>query len=442
MSLFPPAHGLVLAMGRLMGHPWIGQLLVTGAMCAALCWMLQAWMPPQWALLGGVLAGLRLGLLSYWMNTYWSASVVALGGALVLGAWPRIRKHPSVGQSAILALGFVILANSRPFEGFIFAMPVALTMMVWLFGSQRPPARQALARVLLPMAIVLLMGGLATGWYYYRVTGSAFRMTYETSAAQYGTAPYFVWQTPRALPRYHHPVMRDYYRWFLDEFNRNRTVRGYLQRAAEKLGTWWQFYLGPLMTVPLLAISRVARERKMILPILICAVMAAGLALETRTLAHYFAPATGALYILLTQGLRYLRWWRRPEGIGPAIVRALPVIACGMILLRVIAAATHTPIEPRWPRGNLERAAIVRQLDQVPGTHLVFVCYGSHHDIHQEWVWNEADIDNAKVVWARDMGENANDELVRYFGARHAWRINGDDSPAKLEPYSAGPMNN
>jgi len=127
------------------------------------------------------------------MNTYWSASVVALGGALVLGGWPRIRKNPSVGQSAILALGFVILANSRPFEGFIFAMPVALTMMVWLFGSQRPPARQALARVLLPMAIVLLMGGLATGWYYYRVTGSAFRMTYETSAAQYGTAPYFVW---------------------------------------------------------------------------------------------------------------------------------------------------------------------------------------------------------------------------------------------------------
>jgi len=57
--------------------------------------MLQAWLPPPWALLGAALAVLRLGILSYWMNGYWSASIVALAGALVLGAWPRLRKHLS-----------------------------------------------------------------------------------------------------------------------------------------------------------------------------------------------------------------------------------------------------------------------------------------------------------------------------------------------------------
>src|ERR1700680_3901900 len=138
MSMYPPAQGLVLALGERLGHPWIGQLVVTALMCSALCWMLQGWLPPAWALFGGLLAALRLGILSYWMNGYWSASVVALAGALVVGALPRLQRYAKLRDAVWLALGLAILANSRPYEGFILGLAVAIALIIWLTGPRRP----------------------------------------------------------------------------------------------------------------------------------------------------------------------------------------------------------------------------------------------------------------------------------------------------------------
>jgi len=77
-SRFPPAQGLAMAAGQvLFGQPWFGVWLSVGVLAAALCWALQGWLPPGWALLGAFI-GLDLCLFSYWMNSYWGGAVTAI----------------------------------------------------------------------------------------------------------------------------------------------------------------------------------------------------------------------------------------------------------------------------------------------------------------------------------------------------------------------------
>src|ERR1700731_2313112 len=155
-SMYPPAQGAVLAIGQLLGHPWIGVLLSTAAMCMAMTWMLQGWMPPEWALLGGVLVSMRFGLFSYWMNSYWGGAVAATGGALVMGALPRILEFRRPRDAIIFGLGAGILATSRPFAGFIFFIPLMAALLWWTLRREGP-VRTSYARcVLLPVAAILV----------------------------------------------------------------------------------------------------------------------------------------------------------------------------------------------------------------------------------------------------------------------------------------------
>jgi hypothetical protein len=448
-AMYHAAQGLILAAGQVVaGRPWAGVYLSVAVMCALLCWMLQGWLPPAWALLGGLVAVLRLGLFGYWINSYWGGAAAAIGGLLVLGAMPRLLRKIRVRDALLLAGGMAILANSRPYEGLLLSLPVCVYLVVRLRKLRGPALVSAALRLVLPAALVLAVAGAGTCYYYYRVTGSPFRMPYQVSRDQDATARIFLWEQPLPVKPYRNRQMRDFYLgWELARFLETKSLTGLARNTFGKAGAFWMFFLGPALTLPLVLGWRLFGDRRVRPLVVIGCVGAAGMALNTWFYAHYAAPMTGLVYALVLQGLRHVRVWRshgRP--VGAAIARSVPLACLAMALLRVCGQPLSFYMPPDWPMtwyytrpGNLARARILAQLESLPGQHLAIVRYRPEHDFFEEWVYNRASIDAAPVVWAREMDDASNGELTRYFATRHVWLVEADAIPATVTPYPARP---
>ena len=83
----------------------------------------------------------------------------------------------------------------------------------------------------------------------------------------------------------------------------------------------------------------------------------------------------------------------------------------------------------------LQRQDIISRLMQQGARHLVIVHYTPDHNVHSEWVYNHANIDESDIIWAHDMGETWNRELLDYYHERKVWRLEPDKSPIELKPY-------
>jgi hypothetical protein len=450
MSMYFPAQGLLLAAGKvLFGQPWYGLLIASALMCASICWMLQAWLPATWALLGGLIAVVHLGLFSYWINTYHAAgSICALGGALVLGALPRLIKTSRSRYGLLLAVGIVLIAVTRPYEGVLLCLPVAAMLGHWiLVGKNRPSTRVLIRRAAFPLALIAASGAWM-GYYDYRAFGSPLTLPYTVDRATYAMAPYFVWQSPRPEPVYRHAVMRSFY--YVDEldfFSKIHSLSGFLPNTLLKVCLGLTFFTGAALLPPLIMLRRTLLDRRIRFLVLCVLVLIAGMGIQIYLIPHYLAPFTAAFYAIGLQAMRHLRLWN-PEDkpVGVTLVRLTVTFCFLMVGIRLYAGPLHLAL-PEFPVSywnfswygpdhfGTEHARVENDLDQLPGKQLVIVRYSPLHNPLNEWVYNAADIDGAKIVWAREMNAAANLELMRYYKDRNVWLVQPDFSVAEVTPY-------
>jgi hypothetical protein len=434
-SKYPPGQGAVLAFGQFLGHPWIGVLLSVAAMCAVILWMLQAWLPARWAFLGAAMVALKFGISSYWINSYWGGAVAASGGALVLGAIPRIARRARTRDALLLGLGIAVLANTRPYEGLLFCLPVAGWFIRWLAGKTKSsvPLRTRITRISAPLAVVLTLTMVFIGYYNWRLTGNALLFPYVLNSRTYRTMGLFLWEHPKPPLTYHNQQFEDFYNGWERE-NYHRTWQDVRKVSIEKLTRagstyfWW----GAVLLLP--GWPFVFFGRKMCLPLLILLLGAAAFFSLIWSFPHYAAPLTGVIYLLLVEAIRYLRAIRlggRPLGLALswAVVFLLAADSA-------VSVQQHICDPLEWAcKGDGSRAAIAKELSKTPGKHLIVVSYEADHNLHDEWVYNGAEIDTAKVLWARDLDPVQNAKLFAYFKDRHIWFINPDINNSDLIPY-------
>jgi hypothetical protein len=447
MSKYPPMQGLALAFGKIVfGSYWMGVLLPMAIFCGLLPWVFRAWLPATWSLTGALLATYKVGVMSYWTETYFGGGVAALGGALVFGALRRLALEPSPKLAAIFTLGACILANSRPFEGCIFVIICLVYLLSKWFGDGRwrKTWDRFLQRCLPAASLVAIPVILAMAYYNFRVTGSATTMPYQIYERQYSMWTPFYWQTqPTPAPVYHHDFIRGTWQT-LDGSRRIYEHQHWkLVHLQNFIGVTLLyfgpgFYFGGFMLVFALLVGE--KNRTMLVMLTVYYVCTR---ITTYILPHYTAPAAALIYLAMTSSL-HTTWLFASRGFLMPRAFALWVIISFLAVTTLFRTAYGNIYLWYKPDIVKEREEVLNILNNEPGPQLVFVHYGAYEHLNGIWTYNEANIDASKIIWVDSMSPEENQKVLDYYKSQHRkiWWLDEDEETTlrPLDDPSSKPL--
>jgi len=440
-AIYPAGPGLILAIGwTLFGHPWAGVLLGIGAFCALCYWMLRGWTSPGWAFAGGLLAVIEFGPLNQWANDYWGGGAAAAAGCLVFGALPRLREKPRARDAVLLGAGLGLHLITRQFESlFLFAAVVFYWAPLLRRPAEMGSALRPLVKVLPEIALAVLPFIGLTLFQNKAVTGSWTTLPEQLSQYQYGVPASLTFQ-PHVTPH------RDLTPQQQMDYRMQRGFRGekpetlvtYLERLEYRVRFYRFFFLPPLYLALIAFLFRL-REWRFAWAAITAAIFALGTNFFPAFQLHYAAGVTCLFVLMSVAGLETISGIVvRKQPAGLEAMRFLAVLCAahfvfwyGLHLTEPWSASAAVESYETWDainHGNPQRRIYVnRKLAAIPGKLLVFVRYNPvRHVFQDEWVYNAADIDGARIVFARDLGTEENEKLRKYYADRSVWLLEPD----------------
>jgi len=440
-SMYLPGQGAFLAFGQALFHePWVGIEVAISLMCAAMYWMFAAWLPPAWALLGTLLAIFKLTFTGFWVDSYISAAVPTIGGALMVGALPRLRGgNGGIRDSFLFGVGAVILMNTRPFEGAILTLLVLAVLAPALLRQWTSQRWRFLSRLAVPAVAVLGIGIAGLGYYCYRVTGKPTLMPYQVNRRTYGWPENLAYLRPLKVS-VRDPILRQMYQIEVSHHDIYQSARALIDNLVSRAFDNWAYLIGPLLTIPLFfGLTRPGRKARPLVFLLVT--MLTVNLFQLLLYPYHLAPVIPVLFCLIALGLqRMYEFSSRVSGPRSYYLAAfIPVAVLCITGFKMSSDKIDIPPSSYWERGyeaqRDARADITQWLNRRPGKHLVIVHYAHDHPVNQEWVYNGADLAGSKIIWAREVSDSSDRQLLKYYKDRRAWLVQADVYPQQVVPY-------
>jgi hypothetical protein len=192
---------------------------------------------------------------------------------------------------------------------------------------------------------------------------------------------------------------------------------------------FYRFFFLPPLYLALVGFLFSLREARMRWVAAALAILGLGANFFPYLTVNYLAGATCLFLLASVAGLEQVG---RMKALGPDIARILIVLCIAEFV------ALHFDIWNPMQYGSQQRRIQVnRNLEAMKGQLLIFVRYSSRHSSQNEWVWNKADIDSARVIYAHDLGPEKNARLIRYYANRKVLLLEPDEFVPRLAAYNS-----